>query len=156
MSHELTALTQCFLLALEVRILQMTQSWRKTCHYFLFVVLTLTFPEFLLSLFHDADQGSSPQNESRTTPASAVEGMPANENTPIGQQLLFTHLDSHQSDNVEDVDDKHINNLCQIYNQSQELDMDLVNEEANEDSDGDSNCSAAKADVFCFRPRVGK
>jgi hypothetical protein len=108
----------------------------------------MTFPELSPSSFHDADQGSSPENESRTTPASAGQGTPANEDTPIGQRRLFTQPDSRQSDDVEDVDDEHNKNLRRIYNQSQELDMELVNEEANEDSDGDSNCSAAEADEF--------
>jgi hypothetical protein len=118
------------------------------CHSFLFVVSAMTFPELLPSLFHDANQGLSPKNESRTTPASAGEGMPANENTPIDQRCLFTQPNSRQSDDVEDVNDEHNKNLCQIYNQSQELDMELVNKEANKDSDGDFNCSAAKADKF--------
>jgi hypothetical protein len=104
----------------------------------------MTFPELSPSSFHDAaNQGLTPENESRTTPASAGEGTPANENTPIGQRRLFTQPNSRQSDDVEDVDDEHNKNLRQIYNQSQELDMELVNEEANKDSDGDSNCSTA-------------
>jgi hypothetical protein len=117
----------------------MNQTWREMCHYFLVVVSTMTFPEFSPSSFHDADQGSSPQNESRATPKDT----PTNENTPNGQRHFFTQPDSCQSDDVEDVDDKHNKNLRQIYNQSQELDMDVVDDEANKDSDGDSNCSAA-------------
>jgi hypothetical protein len=81
----------------------MTQAWREICHSFIFLLLTMTFPRLSLSSFHDAHQVLSPQNQSRTTPASAVGAMPANENTPIGQRRLFTQRSSRDSDNIEDV-----------------------------------------------------
>jgi hypothetical protein len=110
----------------------------------------MTFPELSPSSFHDAHQGLSPKNQSRTTPASAMGATPANENTPIGQRCLLTQPGRLESDDVEDVNDEHNKNLRRIYNQSVELDMDLVEEDANEEGDGDSNCSAAEADKLFF------
>jgi hypothetical protein len=53
-----------------------------------------------------------------------------------GQRHLFTQPSSRQSDDVEDVGNKHNKNLRRIYNQSQELDMELVHEEAKEEGKG--------------------
>jgi hypothetical protein len=91
----------------------------------------MTFPKLLLALFHDTYQGSSPENQSRTNSFKCRGG-------------------STWQDDVEDVNNKHNKNLYWLYNQSLELDMDLVEEEANKEGDGDSNCSAAKADKLFY------
>jgi hypothetical protein len=67
-------------------------------------------------LFHDDHQVLSPKNESRTTPASAVEATPTNKN-PIGQHQLFAQHSTLKTDNVEG-DDHNLNqSLHQLYNQ---------------------------------------
>jgi hypothetical protein len=79
-----------------------------------------------------------------------VEDLPGNKKTPIGQQHLFAQPGTRQSDDVEDDDNNCNKSLLQLYNQSLELDMDQANQEAKEDGDGDSKCSAAKAGEVLF------
>jgi hypothetical protein len=99
---------------------------------FQFLLSTMTFPELSPSLFDDARQGSSLQNESRITPVSAVEARPPMKILQLVNGGAYIYSTLHLPH--------------RLYNQSLELDMDLVYKEANEDGDGDSNCSAAKVD----------
>ena len=115
----------------------------------------MNVPESSPSLFHDAHQGSSPGNESRNTPGGADLDSVPDENTPIRQRRLFVEADTRESDknNEDDDDDDNDHNtsataiLRRRHNHSQELDMNLVQKEAEEDGDdGDSTCLAFEVD----------
>jgi hypothetical protein len=118
-----------------------------------FLMPTMNIPDLLPSLYHDANQDSSPVGESGATPTSAADSTPV-ENTPIQQRRLFAEASSRESNDDDDKENEDDHNkssawlLGRIQNQSQELDMTVVKKEAEEDSDRDSNCSASKVQDF--------
>jgi hypothetical protein len=86
--------------------------------------------------FFDAIEDVSPDQPS-SIPVDTTVNTPGTENSsPIGQRRLFPSK----------TDDGNDNNtyLTRLHNHLLVLDMHLVTEEALEESDGDSNCSAAE------------
>jgi hypothetical protein len=96
---------------------------------------TVAASESSLSFF-DAIEDVSPDQPS-STPVDTTVNTPGTENSsPIGQQLLFP--------SETDVGNNNNTYLTQLHNHLLVLDMHLVTEEALEEGDGDSNCSAAE------------
>jgi hypothetical protein len=88
-------------------------------------------------LFHDASQGASPDQHPSNTPASTDVVDSSVENTPIGQRCLFPASADVANEHDDDNNDND-NMACvnQLYTQSQELDLCLVEEDKNEEGDG--------------------
>ena len=93
--------------------------------------------------FHDAHQGTSPDQQESNSPASSSVADTPGENSPVGPRRLFPS----SADGPNATDDDNNNTIARVdrlYTQSQELDLCLVEEDQNEEGDDGSNCDAAE------------
>ena len=96
--------------------------------------------------FFDAEEGSTPDQPSSTTPTDSVVASATSGSSPIRQTRLFeASTDRVDRDNNTNIG---INNnavLERLHNRTQVLDMAVVKQEEEEEGEGDSNCSASEA-----------
>jgi hypothetical protein len=91
--------------------------------------------------FHDAHQGTSPDQQLSNSPASTSVADTPGQNSPVGQRRLFpSSPDAHADDNNNTT----IARVDRRYTQLQELDLCLVEEDQKEEGDDGSNCDAAE------------
>jgi hypothetical protein len=101
--------------------------------------------------FFDAEEGSTPDQASSTTPNDSVVASATSGSSPIRQTRLFEASTDRvdRDDNDNDDDNIGINNnavLERLHNRTQVLDMAVVKQEEEEEGEGDSNCSASEAE----------
>jgi hypothetical protein len=98
-----------------------------------------------------AEEGSTPDQPSSTSPNDSVVASATSGSSPICQTRLFeASTDCVDRDNDNDDDNNNIgikNNavLERLHNRTQVLDMAEVKQEEEEEREGDSNCSASEA-----------
>ena len=100
--------------------------------------------------FFDAEEGSTPDQPSSTTPTDSVVASATSGSSPIRQMRLFeASTDRVDRENNDDNNNNiGINNnavLERLHNRTQVLDMAVVKQEEEEEGEGDSNCSASEA-----------
>ena len=98
------------------------------------------------SSFFDAETGAMPEPSLYTTPVVNAVDTPTTGNTPIHQRRLFPGSNDQEND---DDDNNHNNNnrfasIRRHNNLSVDVDLEVVEQEAKEDNDCDSNCSATE------------
>ena len=100
--------------------------------------------------FFDAEEGSTPDQPSSTTPTDSVVASATSGSSPIRQMRLFeASTDCVDRENNDDNNNNiGINNnavLERLHNCTQVLDMAVVKQEEEEEGEGDSNCSVSEA-----------